>query len=311
MPENIQISAVIPTYNRCHIIGRAIESVLAQEYPPAEIIVIDDGSVDSTREILESYGEKVRWVRQANAGVSAARNRGVKETKCAWIAFLDADDYWLPDHLGRIVRAINATGGEAALYFSDLKVPKEEGGSQYWSLCGFGIEGKWEFRRDAGDWAFLRIQPMMVQASVISRKVFVELGGFSEQLRTREDTLLFFKLSLLYPACAVSGCGTIMNSDDNLRLTQVYNRYSLVYMQATVFIYKELISSIKNINHMRRQFLRDALATSYFGAGRVFLHQRTYLVATKNFLISCLVSPLVFAKEFHGSMVRYFINKSR
>jgi len=79
--EEIQISAVIPVYNREKTIARAIESVLAQEYPPAEIIVIDDGSKDATREIVQKYGDKVRYVYQDNAGVAAARNRGVSEAK--------------------------------------------------------------------------------------------------------------------------------------------------------------------------------------------------------------------------------------
>lgn len=305
MLENVKISAVIPTYNRGNIVGRAIESALAQEYPPAEIIVVDDGSIDNTREILESYGEKVRCIYQANAGVSSARNRGVKETKGEWIAFLDADDYWLPGHLGRMVSTIHATGGEAALYFSDLKVPRQEGGGRYWNRCGFEIEGNWEFMRDAGDWAFLPIQPMMVQASVISTKIFVELGGFSEQLRIAEDTLLFFKICLFYPVCAVSGCGTVMNSDDNLRLTQVHHNYSLVYKQAIVFLYKELLASKKELNLERRQFIRNALAAAYYSVFREFLRQRKYWSATRNIALSCHANPLVFAKEFGCTLVRY------
>ena len=278
MRENFQICVVIPTYNRSHIVGRAIESALAQEYPPAEIIVIDDGSVDGTRETLESYGDKIRWVYQANAGVSAARNRGVKETKSEWIAFLDSDDYWLPDHLERIVRAIHATRGEAALYFSNLKVDREEGKDQYWSRLGFEIKGNWELKLDAGDWALLGIQPMMIPASVVSRKAFTELGGFSEQLRTSEDTLLFTKLCLSYPACAVSGCGTVVYFKDNIRLTKVYHRYSLVYKQAQVFRYNELLASMKNLNHNRRQHLKESLASSYYGLGRVLVLRRKILL---------------------------------
>ena len=83
MSESIGISAVIPTYNRGHLVGRAIESALAQEYGPSEIIVVDDGSSDGTRQVVQSYGEKVRYLYQPNAGVSAARNRGVKEAPIA------------------------------------------------------------------------------------------------------------------------------------------------------------------------------------------------------------------------------------
>src|SRR5713101_4378980 len=94
MTKDTRISAVIPTYNRGHIVGRAIESALGQELAPSEIIVVDDGSVDNTRSVVESYGQAVRYVRQSNRGVSAARNRGVKEAAYEWIAFLDSDDFW-------------------------------------------------------------------------------------------------------------------------------------------------------------------------------------------------------------------------
>ncbi len=304
MQENIEISVVIPTYNRCHVVGRAIESALAQEYAPAEIIVIDDGSVDNTRELLESFGNKIRWIYQSNAGVSAARNRGVRESKSDWIAFLDSDDYWLPQHLGRIVRAIRATGGEAALYFADLQVPRQEGGGRYWSRCEFEIEGDYELKRDPGAWIFLRIQPMMLQASVVARKAYLQIGGLSERLRTREDTLFFFQLGLLYPVCAVSGCGTVMNSEDDIRLTQIYNKRSVEHFQATFFLFDALLANSKETSPERRRHLREALAASHFGAGRVFIRQRKYLSAARNLALSCRISPSTFAKEFRGAATK-------
>jgi glycosyltransferase involved in cell wall biosynthesis len=305
MQEEVQITAVIPTYNRGHIVGRAIESVLAQEYPPSEIILVDDGSLDNTRNTIESYGESVRYVYQTNAGVSVARNRGVKEAKFEWIAFLDSDDYWRPDHLKRMVNAIGATQGEAALYFADTQAPEGEGGHSFWHVCGFEIKREWEFKRDAGEWVLRRIQPMLLQSSVISRKAYLELGGLSEQLRTREDTLLFFKLALLYAACAVSGCATVMNSDDNIRLTKMYNVESPVYWHASIFLYRELLANIKNASRERRQFFRKSLAASYFGLGQMFFRHKEYLSAFKNLAVSCRVSPPVFVKELFDSLARH------
>ena len=119
-PDEPRIAAVIPAYDRERTIARAIESILAQTWPAAEIIVVDDGSRDDTRRVVERFGERVRCVTQANAGASAARNRGVREAKQPWVAFLDSDDHWRPQHLERIARAIRATDGRAALYFADL-----------------------------------------------------------------------------------------------------------------------------------------------------------------------------------------------
>ena len=93
-PEPGLVSVVIPTYNRAQIIGRAIESVLAQTYNRVEVVVVDDGSADGTREIVDSYGPGVTYVRQTNAGVSAARNCGLRQARGEFIAFLDSDDVW-------------------------------------------------------------------------------------------------------------------------------------------------------------------------------------------------------------------------
>ena len=88
------VSVIIPTYNRAGIVGRAIESALTQTYHDVEVIVVDDGSSDHTRDVVRSFGARVRYLYQANAGVTAARNRGIREARGEFIAFLDSDDEW-------------------------------------------------------------------------------------------------------------------------------------------------------------------------------------------------------------------------
>jgi GT2 family glycosyltransferase len=92
-------SVIIPNYNNGATLGRAIASVLAQTHPAHEIIVIDDGSKDDSRAVATSFGDKVRYVYQENAGVSAARNAGARLATGDWLAFLDADDTFLPERL--------------------------------------------------------------------------------------------------------------------------------------------------------------------------------------------------------------------
>ena len=93
------ISVIIAVYNGGPTIGRAIESVLTQTYPACELIVVDDGSTDDTAATVAKFGDRVRSIRQPNAGVSAARNAGALAARGEWLAFLDADDWYYPDRL--------------------------------------------------------------------------------------------------------------------------------------------------------------------------------------------------------------------
>ncbi|MHC5139531.1 MAG: glycosyltransferase family 2 protein, partial [Planctomycetota bacterium] len=105
--EKLTISAVIPAYNAAKYIARSIDSVLAQTHPVDEIVIVDDGSTDNTAAIIKDYGDKVRYIHQPNAGVSAARNTGIEAATGNWIAFLDADDEWLPEKIKRQVENLN------------------------------------------------------------------------------------------------------------------------------------------------------------------------------------------------------------
>jgi glycosyltransferase involved in cell wall biosynthesis len=101
--SSFRVSVIVPTYNSAAYIGRALESVLKQNRSADEIIVVDDGSTDQTGEIVRRYGDSVRYIRQENAGVSAARNTGIQAAQHDWIAFLDADDEWLDQHLALLL----------------------------------------------------------------------------------------------------------------------------------------------------------------------------------------------------------------
>jgi len=104
--EPISISVVIPAYNAEKYLARAIKSVLEQTYKPNEIIVVDDGSTDGTYMAAAEFRDSIRYIYQDNSGESGARNRGIKEACGNWIAFLDADDEWLPERLERQVKIL-------------------------------------------------------------------------------------------------------------------------------------------------------------------------------------------------------------
>lgn len=113
------VSVLIPTYNRAYILGSAIQSVLAQTYRPIEVIVVDDGSTDDTRGVVEGFGPDVRYIRQENAGLAAARNAGLAAARGEFVAFQDSDDLWLPWKL-QVQVALMRRVPELALIWTDM-----------------------------------------------------------------------------------------------------------------------------------------------------------------------------------------------
>lgn len=117
--DKILISVVIPLYNKAHTIVHTLSTVLHQTYQNFEIVIVDDGSTDDGVQLLnDNFSDsRIRIISQANAGVSAARNRGIEETEGDWIAFLDADDEWIPTYLEYVSRAIQSNN-EAQIILS-------------------------------------------------------------------------------------------------------------------------------------------------------------------------------------------------
>ena len=106
------ISVVVPTYNRASLIGETIESILSQSYPPAEVIVVDDGSTDATESTIRSFPSTVKYYRIENSRTPAARNFGVSQAASPWIAFCDHDDLWTRDKLANQIALHHELGIE-------------------------------------------------------------------------------------------------------------------------------------------------------------------------------------------------------
>jgi hypothetical protein len=310
MRDAIQISAVITAFNRSETIGRAIDSVLSQDFPPAEIVVIDDGSTDTTGDVIKSYGAKCRYVRQENVGVSSARNAGVQASAGEWIAFLDSDDYWESRHLSRLAGAVRDTKGEAALYFCDAILPQGEGGATHWERSGFTIDGPYSLMPDAAPWVLRPVQPMLLQASLIRRAAYWEVGGLPPNLRTREDTLLLFKLGLRFPACAVAGVGTVKTSDDPRRLTREIGSANPSYWKATLCVYRILIAFAAQTRLEYVKYFRDRLSAAHFSISRLASHQGRLLSALRNLASSAFLSPSTFTRCSWESLRARLLKKS-
>jgi len=262
------ISVVIPTHNRAAILPRAVESVLAQKRRPDEILVIDDGSTDNTADVLSAYRPAVTLIEKPRGGVSSARNVGVGQSKCDFIAFLDSDDFWHEDHLLTMEEALRGTEGGAWLYFSDLRLSVARGGGTIWDRSGFAIDASYDLRRDGAEWLLLPRQPMMIPASVVQRDAYLAVGGSDERFVCRGDTHLFFKLGLGGPICAVAGLAGEATSDEQDSLTQAFADSNQTYLDCTVWLYADVLERMDGRDPAQRRIVARRLASGYWDLAR-------------------------------------------
>lgn len=188
------VSVVIPTYNRASLLGRALSSVLAQTLRPLEIIVVDDGSRDGTDELIRSQFPEVRYLRQDNRGVSAARNLGIEAAGCDWIALLDSDDEWLPGKLEAQMRRL--------LLQPAFRVCHSE---EIWIRRGVRVNPMKKHAK-AGGWIFRRCLPLCAMSPssiLIHHEVFGAVGRFDDSLPVCEDYDLWLRITARYPVLFV------------------------------------------------------------------------------------------------------------
>jgi len=210
---NKKFSVIIPLYNKGPHIARAIESNLQQTIQNFEIIVIDDHSRDGGPAIVRSYDDpRISLIEQDHRGVSYTRNHGVSLATTDYIAFLDADDEWMPHHLETILRLIE-NYPEAGMFTTAYKNQNAEGKIQ-WAIYKCIPDAPWEgllpdyFRSCAiGDY------PVNSSVVVIPKKIFNEMGGFVEGYWYAEDADLFGKIALKYPVAFSWEFGAIYHEE--------------------------------------------------------------------------------------------------
>lgn len=193
-PVALVISAIIPTYNRAVYLERAIGSVLAQEQPCDELIVVDDGSTDPTPALVERLAAgsavPIRLVRQANRGAAAARNLGIREARGQLLAFLDSDDWWLPHKLRLQTAAMAAAPAFLISHTREL-----------WYRRGQRVNQKKKHDPPHGDIFAASLGMCVVGMSTVvaRRELFDRYGGFDETLPCCEDYDLWLRVGYREP----------------------------------------------------------------------------------------------------------------
>ena len=187
----------MPLYNKAPYVRKAVESVVGQTYADWELVVVDDGSTDGGGEVVQAAGDpRVRLLRQENAGVGAARNRGVAESTAHLVCFLDADDWWEPTFLEEMAALIDRHP-DAGIYGTSYYIVKD--GRR--RVAPIGVDRN--FREGEIDYcrvyARTLCMPLWTGAVCMPRTVFDEAGGFPTGVKLGEDFLLWVHVALRHP----------------------------------------------------------------------------------------------------------------
>ena len=263
----MRFSIIIPTDNRAAFLPKAIESVLAQTYADWELIIVDDGSTDNTREVVSQYkDERVTYIYQENAERSAARNNGIVHAKGEYVCFLDSDDYYLENFLNDLNSEIEKNCKESCMYFHNALI--EHNGKRRPFADPIPKGGK-----NILKFLFTKFQVIGVCQAAIAR-CFLSENMFDTHISLWEDTHLFFRLLAQYPYKQLNVQGyvavqheqsTVIAGSKQVKMTDVER-----YMSAIADLeenYWPLFSKFVTKNDFRNY--RDAKLNMYLYMARI------------------------------------------
>jgi glycosyltransferase involved in cell wall biosynthesis len=262
MPE---FSIVIPLYNKGRHIARALNSILAQTVQDYEIIVVDDGSTDDGARVVSGFSDdRIHLIRQVNAGVSAARNRGIEAAGAGLIAFLDADDYWGRDHL-RTIKRLHDRYPEAGFYTTAYEVRMPE--SMIFSPRFNGVPKEpWEgmitdyFRVALGN------PPLSTSATVVKKAVFEKVGVFSSGVTRGEDADMWARIAFDYSLAFSTSLSSIYCLDADNRACSIPNT------ERDPVILRTMRKALQNTNipEEKRYYMEEYMYLEMLASAKVF-----------------------------------------
>jgi len=278
--NEVLVSVVIPAFNSEKYISECIDSVLNQTYQNLEIIIIDDGSTDNTVNIVSGYNnDKIRLLHQKNSGSGAARNHGIQQASGKWIAFIDADDIWLPEKLEKQLKnCSDKSWSHTDLFFHGGIYPKHTRTTELTSKhSGFILRN-------------LLVENSIGTSSVIIKKeVLEEFGGFNTDLRALQDWDLWLRVAEKYPICYIDEALVYYrvhskSTSRNVRKTLPYHLYLINY-----------VFSQQGPARDMQELKQKALSRSYQICSYIAEQENDYL-----FSCSCAIRSLVYGPQ-HAS----------
>lgn len=281
------VSVIITTYNRPEYLRKAIESVLVQTYQDWELVIVDDGSTDNTQEVVRKYvneNAKVRYVRQTNQGPGPARNKGISETSGAFIAFLDDDDWWLPEKLETQV-AFMKTHPEVGLSYTRLRI--------FRSINGRLDDSTVVPVRMATTLEEMLDKSFIPSSTVILRReCLAQISPFKADAASQEDMELWLRFVQRWKIAALEVPLTEMKKTDRPQLSANI----ILSLKKAIEIVSQL-ELLPEFQHLRSLKVKHS-AKLHYKIGRTYMDEHQYLHAAKHFSLALLHYPLV------GLMVR-------
>jgi glycosyltransferase involved in cell wall biosynthesis len=293
----LSIATIIPLYNGARFIARALDSVLDQSMAPSEIIVVDDGSTDDGPVIVQRFvkNHPIRLLRKPNGGQSSARNFGVANSNAAYIALLDQDDAWYPNHLEELFRPFQQyRQRELGWVYSDLDEIDSNGNMVVRSLLRMMPSA--HPKRDV--FTCLTMDMFVLpSASLISRKAFEAVGGFDENLMGYEDDDLFLRLFR-------AGYDNVY-LDVPLTQWRIHtgsSSYSPRMSESRAIYFRKLLANFPDEPQRRRYFARDCLAPRFFP--KLAADYLTALRDREHDGVAATFRNLQFVSSLHTTRVR-------
>ncbi|MBU2880313.1 glycosyltransferase family 2 protein [Aliiglaciecola lipolytica] len=231
----VKISVVIPLYNKEKYIAETLQTVVDQTYRHFEVLIVDDGSTDCSIDSVEPFLEDSRFklIKQQNSGVSAARNTGVRESRTNFIAFLDADDLWMPDYLSKMQEAIEKFPD--CVMFNSAGIVRNADNSEYVRQIK-----KYSSKICLNDFFENPHVALHTSATVVSKDAFNKVGGFPVGMKRNQDFALFFSIAFYgkttfvgFPLSLYNGAceGQATRTPTRQVQSHIVDRYNFVHQQ--------------------------------------------------------------------------------
>ncbi|MBR4690273.1 MAG: glycosyltransferase family 2 protein [Bacteroidales bacterium] len=255
MENTMTFSIIIPTYNRAAFLPKAIESVLNQTYTDWELIIVDDGSTDNTREVVSQYNDgRITYIYQQNAERSVARNNGIAHAKGDYVCFLDSDNVMLPNRLQLLAETITKT----ACYFTDIEYRNEGKDS---SVVKAGR--KYPFPMDVD----MLIQDIIATPQLCCATEILRKHQFNPALSIGEDMELLFRITAEYPLAYVPNQATVVEAEHEGRSVAVHSESSEKQLETLKIMFSKGHPANKASKRQKKWLLSAVL----FNASRDYL----------------------------------------